>query len=262
MYQLNFHQKLFLRFLCYPPPGKEISRTDNTLVSESYALEALKYYFGNYFMQLIRDKIVLDVGCGEGDQVLGVAVEGAKYAIGAEIRSIFRKTEDRAKYLGISDKVQFILSPIRKLGEATIDIAFSQNSFEHFLAPDEILNDVFYVLKKDGKFFVTFGPPWLHPHGAHLSFMIKYPWIHILFPERTIMTVRKLYRIDNASRFEEVEGGLNKMTIKKFKRYVKLSGFKLEKLSLIPVRGLVLLTKFPFIREFFTSHISVVLIKD
>ena len=44
--------------------------------------------------------------------------------------------------------------------------------------------------------------------------MTKYPWAHVLFSENTIMAVRKLYKNDNASRFEEVEGGLNQMTIK------------------------------------------------
>lgn len=259
--QLNFRQKLFLRYFCYPPPGIAISAIDTSLVSESEPLGLLKHYFGNYFIQSIKDKVILDIGCGGGSQVLGVAKEGAKYAIGSEVRPIFEKAENRAKNLGIADRVKFTISPLKELGESSIDIAFSQNSFEHFLTPEKILNDVVYVLKKNGRFFITFGPPWLHPYGIHMAMMTKYPWAHVLFSENTIMAVRKLYKNDNAGRFEEVEGGLNQMTIKKFIRLCKNSGFSIEKLFLTPVKGLSLLIKIPFIREFFTSHVSAVLVK-
>lgn len=258
---LNFRQKLFLRYCCYPPPGKEKSRIDNSLASELDPLALLKKKFGSYFLESIKGNAVLDIGCGEGDQVIAVALEGASYAVGAEIRPIFKEAENRAKHISISDKVKFTTSRIRELGEAVIDVAFSQNSFEHFADPNAILNDAFYVLKGNGNFFVTFGPPWLHPYGVHMCIMIKYPWPHIVFSERTIMSVRKLYRSDNANRFEEVEGGLNKMTIRKFTKYSELCGFKLEKLSLTPVKGLWPLTKIPFIREFFTAEVSAILLK-
>jgi len=258
---LNLFQKLFLRFYCYPPPGRKISGIDDTLVSASDPLGLLKNYFGDYFVQSIKDKVVLDIGCGDGSQVLGVALEGGKYAIGTEIRPIFEDAENRAKDLGIYDKVKFIFPPISGLGESSVDVAFSQNSFEHFEDPEKILNEVFYVLKKQGKFFVTFGPPWLHPYGVHMFMMIKYPWAHVLFSEQTIMAVRKLYRSDDANSFEEVAGGLNKMTIRKFERCVMQSGFILEKMSLTPLKGLLPLVKIPFIREFFTSHVSAVLRK-
>lgn len=75
------------------------------------------------------------------------------------------------------------------------------------------------------------------------------------------MAVRKLFRNDNADRFEQIEGGLNKMTINKFKKGVKGSGFELEQLSLIPTKGLAPLVKIPYIQELFTSHVSAILTK-
>jgi SAM-dependent methyltransferase len=258
---LNCREKIFLRFFCYPPPGKKILDTDNALASESDSLGLLKHYFGNHFVQSIKNKLVLDIGCGEGIQVVGSIIEGAKYAIGVEIRPIFGKGEEWAKQLAIFERVKFTLSPIREIGEGCVDVAISQNSFEHFTNPEQILDDVLYVLKRDGKFFITFGPPWLHPYGEHLNFMVRYPWAHILFSEKTIMAVRKLFRNDHADRFEEVEGGLNKMTINKFKRSVRRFGFKLEELSLTPVKGLIPLAKIPYIQEFFTTHLSAILTK-
>jgi len=43
--------------------------------------------------------------------------------------------------------------------------------------------------------------------------MTPLPWAHLLFPESVIMNERKRFRPDeNANKFEEVKGGLNKMT--------------------------------------------------
>ena len=260
-FNLNYREKLFLRFFCYSPPGKAILEKDNPLASESDSLGLLKHYFGNHFVQSIRNKVVLDIGCGQGIQVVGYVIGGARYAIGAEVRPVFWKGEEWAKQLKISDRVEFLLSPIQEMGKECVDVAISQNSFEHFTNPSEILNDVFYVLKKSGKFFITFGPPWLHAYGEHLDFMVRYPWAHILFSEKTMMTVRKLFRNDNADRIDQVEGGFNKMTIRKFKKSVKESGFELEQLSLTPTRGLVPLVKIPYIQELFTTHVSAILSK-
>jgi SAM-dependent methyltransferase len=258
---LNWRQKIFLRFFCYSPPGKEILDEDVPLASESDPLGLLKHYFGNHFVESVKNKVVLDIGCGKGTQVVGSVIEGAKYAIGVEIRPIFGEGEDWAKQLKIFDRVTFALSPIREIGKECVDVAFSQNSFEHFMDPDQILNDVFYVLKRSGKLFITFGPPWLNAYGEHLSFMVRYPWAHILFSEKTMMAVRKLFRNDNADRVEQVEGGFNKMTINKFKRSVKTSGFELEQLFLTPSKGLTTLVKIPYIQEFFTSNVSAILTK-
>jgi SAM-dependent methyltransferase len=212
-------------------------------------------------VESVKNRVVLDIGCGKGTQVVGSVIEGAKYAIGIEIRPVFRKGEEWAKQLKIFDRVTFALSPIREIGKECVDVAISQNSFEHFMDPGQILSDVFYVLKRSGKFFITFGPPWLHAYGEHLRFMVRYPWAHILFSEKTIMAVRKLFRNDNADRFEQVEGGLNKMTINKFKRSVNRSGFELEQLSLTPTKGIGPLVKIPYIQEFFTTNVSAILTK-
>lgn len=258
--KLNFRQKLFFRIFCYPPPGRNIG-TENSLSQKEESLSILVHYFGDYFLKSLKGKIVLDVGCGEGNQVIGAALYGAKLAIGAEIRPVFKKALNWAEEARLIDKIIFTLKDIKEFGEGSVDVAFSLNSFEHFLNPDKILCDVFYVLKKGGIFFITFGPPWLHPWGGHMSFMMKYPWTHILFSEQTIMTVRRFYKNDGADKIERVEGGLNKMTIKKFKKCIENSDFELEKLTLIPIKGIRPLIKIPFIREFFTSNISAILKK-
>lgn len=105
--------------------------------------------------------------------------------------------------------------------------------------------------------FVTFSPPWLHPFGVHMFFMIKYPWAHLLWSEKTILKVRSLYRDDHPARYEDVDGGLNKMTIRRFEREVRKGGFTIERMVLRPIRPLPgLITRLPFVREFFTSTVA------
>jgi SAM-dependent methyltransferase len=99
-------------------------------------------------------------------------------------------------------------------------IVISQNSMEHFEDPVKILDEMKSALNQDGKILITFAPPWFAPYGSHMHFFCKVPWINILFSERTVMKVRSNFRSDGATKYEEVESGLNKMTVTKFERIV------------------------------------------
>ncbi len=50
------------------------------------------------------------------------------------------------------------------------------------------------------------------------------------------MTVRKLYRTDKAERFEDTEGGLNQMTIRKFEDLVRNSSLEAKNIKLTPIK--------------------------
>jgi len=76
------------------------------------------------------------------------------------------------------------------------------------------------------------------------------------------MRVRRLYREDNAMRYEQLEGGLNQMTVRKFLNYVNQSRFSLDNLLLTPIRYTPsFLAKLPWVREFVISRVSAVLSK-
>jgi hypothetical protein len=47
--------------------------------------------------------------------------------------------------------------------------------------------------------------------------MTRMPWAHLIFPEQVIFAERKRFRPDeDPTRFEEIRGGLNRMTLVKF----------------------------------------------
>ena len=257
--ELDRRQRFFLKYCCFPPPGRPPRPLGNHL-SVDNPLGLLRHYYGSAFDEAIRDRVVVDIGCGHGDQVIGAAQAGAGRAVGIEMRPIV--DEARAAALGVADRITFTTRPIAELGTAWADVAFSQNSFEHFGNPAQILADAWGALKPGGTFFVTFGPPWWNPFGVHQFFMIKYPWMHFIFSERTILGVRRLYRPDQAMRWADTDGGLNQMTIAKFVGLVEASGFTMTRLALTPIRPLpAAIANLRLWREFTTSHVSAVLTK-
>jgi hypothetical protein len=64
------------------------------------------------------------------------------------------------------------------------------------------------------------------------------PWAHLYFSERALIRWRSDFKTDGASRFHEVAGGLNQMTIARFERLVEDSPFRFASEEVIPIRVL------------------------
>ena len=225
----------------------------------------LKEYFGDDFRSYIVDKVVLDYGCGSGKAVLCLGKMGAHLAIGMDINKV-RLGEGRklAEETNLGDKCTFInaadhnnLSPFY----GQVDVVVSIDAFEHYSDPERELLEMLRLIRPGGSLFISFGPPWWHPYGCHMMFMGAPPWTHVLFKERTIMAVRSLYRSDGAQRFEDVEGGLNRMAVRRFIHTIKDSGFVVKTLNCVPIRGMALLTGNQLGRECLTSVVRAHLIK-
>lgn len=200
--------------------------------------------FGPDFWGQIRGKTVLDFGCGDGEEALDIARHGAARVIGLdswEERLIAARARQAAVGL---DNCTFVGNC-----NAQADVILSVDAFEHFDRPGEILREMARLLKPDGKVMVSFGPPWLHPKGAHLPL---FPWAHLLITEQALMAWRANFKTDGATRFSEVQGGLNQMTIAKFERLVGNSPLRIESLDAVPIRAARLLHG-RFTREFLTS---------
>jgi len=137
------------------------------------------------------------------------------------------------------------------------DVIFSLDAFEHYDDPDQILKHMRTLLKPGGRVHICFGPPWLHPYGGHL-FSI-FPWSHLIFTEKAQIRWRSDFKTDGATRFHEVDGGLNQMTLARFKKLVEKSDFLMEKFEPVPIRKLRWLAG-PLTREFTTSVVRCVLV--
>ena len=208
------------------------------------------------FLERIADKVILDFGCGTGWQAVGLARSGARWVIGVDTdRAALSKARALAADLNLSEKVRFVDS-LQSCAPAKFDIVISQNSMEHFPSPEEALQWMQAILEQDGVIFITFGPPWLAPWGSHMHFFTTVPWLNILFGEATVMKVRARFRSDGATRYEEVESGLNKMTVTKFERLVEQSGLDVLYRRYDCVKGLNFLSRIPGLRELVINNVS------
>lgn len=206
----------------------------------------LTQYFGDSFFDLIRGKTVLDFGCGVGCQSVELARIGARRVIGLDIQEhVLAEARELARQQSVSEICHFTTST-----DELADIIISKDAFEHFSDPAAILQRMSELLKPDGAVLAAFGPTWLHPYGGHLFSV--FPWSHLIFTERALIRWRSDFKADGATRFGEVAGGLNQITIRRFERLVEDSPLRFEHLDTIPIRGIHLL-KHSLLRELGSS---------
>jgi SAM-dependent methyltransferase len=208
------------------------------------------------FLDLVRGRKVLDFGCGMGMQSAALAKHHGCDVTGVDLdRPVVRKGWERMRLVAPSVKFTTDLQNER------FDVVFSCSAFEHFDDPKAILDLMIDRCAPGGRIIISFAEPWYSPRGSHMDGFCRLPWLNVLFPESAIMAVRSRYRDDGATRYEDVEGGLNRMTVARFERLMRESGCEIESLRLIPVRGLPLVSRIPVLRELFTASASCVLRK-
>jgi len=139
------------------------------------------------------------------------------------------------------------------------DVVLSCSAFEHFSDPAYILSLMRKRCKPGGVVVITFAEPWWSPHGSHTDAFTRLPWVNVLFSEETVMKVRSRYRKDGAKRYEEIEGGLNRLTLAKFSKIMRESGMKIRRLEFFPVKGLPFVSQIPVVREYMTAAASCIL---
>jgi SAM-dependent methyltransferase len=200
----------------------------------------------------IRGRTVLDFGCGRGDEAVEVAERGALRVIGLDLReSWLEMARAHAAARGVSDKCLFT-----NQYDGQVDTIISLDSFEHFADPADILRRMAALLRPEGKVLVSFGPIWYHPLGGH--FFSVFPWAHLLFTERALVRWRAIYKGEGARTLEEA--GLNKMTIRRFRKLVDESPFKFASFEAVPIRRLARVHN-ALTREFTTAIVRCVLVK-
>lgn len=203
------------------------------------------------FEAALQGADVLDFGCGYGYQTIAIARLGARSVTGVEInQDLLDAAIAKAASAGVSATFSSTI-------EGTYDLIYSQNSFEHFLDPEQICSELRTHLRPGGRIYITFAPPWLAPYGAHMAFFTRLPWVHLFFSERAVMAVRADYRNDQASTYTQC--GLGKMTIQRFEQTVKQSGLRIESCRYDCVRGINFLANVPILRELFINRVSCVL---
>ncbi|MEA2423557.1 MAG: hypothetical protein QOF55_2656 [Thermoleophilaceae bacterium] len=172
---------------------------------------------------------VLDYGTGTGQTPIIAAQRGARRALGVDLQGVdFARAQLGERYPELADRVEYRqIGGAGELGEERFDLVFSKNTMEHVSDPDGYVADMAGLLAPGGRLVIGFNPLWKSPYGAHIHFMTKVPWAHLMFPEELVLRERRRYRPEeNPSRYEEIRGGLNRMTLARFREV--MAGAELE----------------------------------
>lgn len=212
----------------------------------------LEVLLGREILNEVKGREVLEFGCGAGAEAVELA-KSAKFVFGLDIVAAHLiEARARAAAAGVASRCHFT----SEAPPGKVDVIVSIDSFEHFSDPAGVLNTMHELLRPGGRVVASFGPTWFHPLGGHLFSV--FPWAHLIFSERALIRWRSDLRSDGATRFAEVEGGLNQMTIGRFERLVRLSPFRLVKLETVPIRRLARIHN-RLTREFTTAVVRCVL---
>jgi SAM-dependent methyltransferase len=218
------------------------------------------------FLDRIKNKTILDFGCGPGYQAVAMARRGAKSVVGVDINPVWlqrastlatqHQCDDRVSF---SEAEQFLADTSN---QEKFDLTLCCGSFEHFADPARELANMKLMTRPGGKILVTFAEPWLSPRGSHMDNFCRVPYLNILFSEKTVMAVRSRFKDDGASRYEDILSGLNKMTLAKFELIIRNSGLTVEHQNFFATKNLPLVNRIPFVREFFVSAVTCILVKE
>ena len=117
----------------------------------------------------IQNKVIVDLGCGDGAITSSYLDCGARRVIGVDIDA---QAIDRARANWQSSRLTFLNG--RKdaipVETASVDVVICFDVFEHVSQPRAILDECHRILKPGGKMLIgTWG--WYHPYAPHLFVM-------------------------------------------------------------------------------------------
>ena len=236
----------------------------------------------SYFMPYIRrwHKIeagmdVLEVGCGEGGNLLPFAELGCR-TTGVDIAAC--RIEEAKNYFDVCRaEGEFIAEDIFRLDRPRkrYDIIICHDVIEHISGKEALLLKIGSYLKADGVVFMSF-PAWQMPFGGHQQIcksrvLSRLPFVHLL-PTRLYEAAIRLSGEDEECASELLAIKQTRMTIEQFERVVSRTSLTVRhrqlwlvnphyevKFGLRPRRLPRVLSCIPYLRNFLSSSCFYIL---
>lgn len=214
--------------------------------------------------EMFLGKDVLDVGCGAAGKSLYYLGCGAKRVVGIDIVPAYKEeSEAMAQKLG-ADGFEFRCedASATSFEDNSFDTVIMNDAMEHVARPEEVLKEMYRILKPGGRLFVNF-PPYNHPYGAHLTDAIGIPWVQAFFSDKALIGAYKdlvadkpdgedriNFRIGKNDEGKEYFSYINKMSLKRFKKIKENSPFKIGYYNEVPLRSFLKPFCHGFLREY------------
>jgi len=217
---------------------------------------------------------ILEIGCGEGGVLLPFAEKGC-FCVGVDLE---KKRIDLAngfleKEVAVG-KMEFMCKNIYdddfvERFKGFFDVIILKDVIEHVYEQEKFIPFLRKLLKTDGQIFFGF-PPWYMPFGGHQQLCQKkitsvLPYYHIL-PRFIYKGILKMAGETPDMIRELLQIKDTQITIERFERIVKKSGFKIlckqhylinpiykYKFGLQPRKQIGLISAIPYVRDFLTT---------
>lgn len=227
--------------------------------------------------QIIPELNILEIGCGEGGNLLPFSKRGCKVT-GIDISEI---RIDEAKKFFQEENLQanFLCQDIFTASfKEKFDIVIIHDVIEHVLAKKRLLTIAANLLKSNGLIYVGF-PPWQMPFGGHQQIchnriISSLPFIHLL-PEKAYKILLEKTGVNRRTIDELMEIKDCRITIEHFKKLVKETNLAQldeiyyfinphyeSKFGLKPRKTFSLFMAIPVWRNFFTTSYFAILKKN
>lgn len=223
------------------------------------------------FIPVAEGTRVLEVGCGEGGNLLPFAL------IGCEVTGVdfsAKKIDNARSYFQVNGAkgafscADFFDFPVQ---DKPFDVVLVHDVMEHIAPEDKgrFLNRICAFLSPNGVAFLAF-PAWQMPFGGHQQTCIRkglrvLPWIH-LFPLVVYQGILRLFHEPKGHIKELLDIHSSRITIEMFEKLCQIKGCKVldrtlwfinphykAKFGLYPIRLKLGFDKIPYIRNWLST---------
>ena len=234
-----------------------------SITSEKYFIPYISKYY-----EISKDTKVLEIGCGEGGNLLPFAKLGC-HVTGIDI-SVNRINSAKEFFKWSEQKGDFIQSDLFKYNfNHKFDIIICHDVFEHIADKENLLTFLESNLKANGVVFLAF-PAWQMPFGGHQQIcrskvVSKLPFVHLL-PNWMYLSILKLFKESNDCIYELINIKSTRITIEQFLTLIKKADLHIEnsllwfinphyqqKFNMTPIRLSKIICKIIYLRNFFTT---------
>ena len=223
--------------------------------------------FAQEFMTFDQNTNVLEIGCGEGGNLVPFADMGCKI-LGVDMNK--GKIENAKKFFAShknASNTNFILTDIynaENLGQ--FDFVFMRDVLEHIHNQERFMEYVKRFLKPNGLLFLGF-PPFQNPFGGHQQIcqhkvLSTTPYYHNL-PTPIYRKILRLFNEPEKQIENLIEVKDTGITIERFEKIIKTSNYKVKKrlfyfinpnyevkFGLKPRKQLSLISSIPYLRNY------------
>lgn len=253
--------------------------TDRKRYFEEQARTSLNYYipYIKQFTGSLPSK-VLEVGCGEGGNLLPFARQGCE-VVGVDMAAS-RIEQARAFFALDGRKGTFIASDIFRMKhlEGTFPLVLVHDVIEHIGCKDRFLSDLRNYLSDGGVMFVAF-PAWQMPFGGHQQtargrFVSHCPFIHLL-PAGCYQWLLRVSGESADTISELLDIRRTRCTVEMFRKLARRNGYRIvgerlyfvnphyeAKFGMRPRRLSRMIAAIPYVRNFFCTGCFYLLEKE